>query len=218
MRQSLSVSGVGIGSRKARWKIEAPVVIKDINGEMTRGDFAVAAAPQSNLPALLGLLSIESKRGLIDTFSGPPKLYFCGPGGCEIVLSPGSRMFLLAGAPSGHLILPTSEFEAQRHGRRQTDRENACRSLALRRCIYARTSIARTTLVGHILRRRPNTKTAMEYPFRENALGFGSKACYDGPPTSPKPAPLNDPTKGFDQSPPIRPHHHQPRRQTRRQD
>ena len=38
-------------------------------------------------------------------------MYLCGPGGYEIKLSPGSRTFPLCTAPSGHLILPKSEFD-----------------------------------------------------------------------------------------------------------
>ena len=55
-------------------------------------------------------MSIKNHRGLIDTFSDPPVIYFCGPGGYKLTESPGTRKVPLATAPSGHLLMPMSDF------------------------------------------------------------------------------------------------------------
>ena len=62
----------------------------------------------SPIPALWGLRSLQEHRALIDTFNN--KLIEVGPGGYELKLSPGSIIHNLIRAPSGHLILPITEY------------------------------------------------------------------------------------------------------------
>ena len=62
----------------------------------------------SDLPALLGVTSIEQRRGVIDTHTR--RLIYPGPGGIQYTLSPGSQVFKLEKAISGHLLLPCSEW------------------------------------------------------------------------------------------------------------
>ena len=110
MKQPISVSGVGKGSQTVDWEVTLPVAITHLDEGTKLDDFLTPVIPNSPVPGLLGLRSVQSKRGIIDTFSDPPKMYFCGPGGYEIKLSPGSSTLPLYAAPSGHLILPMSEF------------------------------------------------------------------------------------------------------------
>jgi hypothetical protein len=114
MKENLNVSGVGNGSQRVEWQLTVPVAITELNHGTLLDDFTVPIIPNSDVPGLWGLDSISAKRGLVDTFSDPPKMYLCGPGGYKVELSPGSRTYELARAPSGHLILPTSEFDKVR--------------------------------------------------------------------------------------------------------
>ena len=111
MNKSMSVSGVGKGAQSVEWEVTLPIAVTDSDDRTLLDDFTSPVIPDSDVPGLLGLCTIQRLRGLIDTFNDPPKLYCCGPGGYEIKLSPGSREFPLFGAPSGHMILPTSEFD-----------------------------------------------------------------------------------------------------------
>ena len=109
--KSMSVSGVGKGAQSVEWEVTLPIAVTDDRGDTRLDDFKTPVIPDSDVPGLLGLQSVQRLRGVIDTFENPPKLYCCGPGGYEIKLSPGSRTYPLYPAPSGHLILPTSEFD-----------------------------------------------------------------------------------------------------------
>eukprot|EP00974_Lingulodinium_polyedra_P060530 5835685-Lingulodinium_polyedra.AAC.1 len=49
-----------------------------------------------------------AKRAVIDIVNR--KLYLCGPGDIKVELPPGSQTFQLEQSPSGHLLLPVSDF------------------------------------------------------------------------------------------------------------
>ena len=110
LSKPLSVSGVGKGAQQVEWEVTLPIAVTDEDEHTTLDDYSTPVIPDSDVPGLLGLESIQKLRGVIDTYSNPPKLYCCGPGDYDIKLSPGSKTFPLFPAPSGHLILPTSEF------------------------------------------------------------------------------------------------------------
>ena len=65
---------------------------------------------------------MSQNRAIIDTSTSNPRLIFPGPGGVEITLSPGSESFELVQAPSGHLILPISDYAAAIRDARKRDR------------------------------------------------------------------------------------------------
>ena len=111
LTKAMSVSGVGKGAQTVEWEVNLPIAITDHDNNTTLHDFTTPVIPDSDVPGLLGLQSVQRLRGVIDTFSDPPRMFCCGPGGYEIKLSPGSSTFPLFAAPSGHLILPTSEFD-----------------------------------------------------------------------------------------------------------
>ena len=65
----------------------------------------------SDLPGLLGLQSMRDHRVVLDLQK--LKIYFVGPGDYDLdkALSPGTVSFELEVAPSGHLLLPCSNFD-----------------------------------------------------------------------------------------------------------
>ena len=66
-----------------------------------------------DLPALLGLKSMSEKNAILEMTPGKESLIFPGPGGYEIKLAPGYTKIPLQRAPSGHLCIPTGNFNAQ---------------------------------------------------------------------------------------------------------
>jgi len=108
MLKPLEVEGVGTGSNRADDVIKVPICLP--NGET--GHYESACIKDSDLPALWGLVSLTSQRAVIDTIHN--KLFLCGPGGFKIMLSPGSRMFQLEKAETGHLLLPCTEWNRRK--------------------------------------------------------------------------------------------------------
>ena len=51
---------------------------------------------------------MAEKRAVLDTWN--EKLFLCGPGGYQLTLSPGTRVYKLRKAASGHLLLPCTQF------------------------------------------------------------------------------------------------------------
>ena len=101
-----SVEGVGSGSSQISHKAKVPVCTTD----GTQGIFESAVVEDSDLPALMGLETLEKNRALIDVSNR--KLIYVGPGGYELKLNPGSVAMSLEKVPSGHLLLPSAEWAA----------------------------------------------------------------------------------------------------------
>jgi len=99
------VEGVGAGS--SRITHTATVPIRTANG--IDGTFIASIVQNSELPALLGLESLENNNALIDVANR--RLVYVGKGGYELKLSPGSIVMQLEKVPSGHLLLPASEWK-----------------------------------------------------------------------------------------------------------
>ena len=106
---------MGAGAQQCTESMKVAVALSD--GSL--GTYEAPIVPNSPIPGLLGLLSLTEKRSLIDTYS--KKIYFVGPGGYKIQLSPGSRALDLENSPSGHLLLPVTEFESVRSSRSDTN-------------------------------------------------------------------------------------------------
>jgi hypothetical protein len=77
-----------------------------------RVEAPICSGSGSNLPGLLGLRTIEEKRGVIETTCGQAFLTFPGPGGYRIVWEPGALHLPLSKAPSGHLCIELDHFNA----------------------------------------------------------------------------------------------------------
>ena len=100
LKKMLSVEGVGQKANEASDEMILPICLEDAS----TGTFQSAVIPESELPALLGLKSLSKFKSLIDTHN--KQLIFVGPGGYSLKLSPGSKVFKLHSAPTGHLMLP----------------------------------------------------------------------------------------------------------------
>jgi len=98
------VEGVGSGSSEITRKARVPICLSS----GVQAVYEASVVDGSELPALLGLQSLESRHAIIDT--GHQRLVFPGPGGFELRLSPGSISLTLERANSGHLLLPSSEW------------------------------------------------------------------------------------------------------------
>ena len=101
-----SVEGVGTGSSKITKRSIVPVCLS--NG--LQGTFESSVIEDSELPALMGLETLERNRAIIDVAN--KRLIYVGAGGYELKLSPGSVTMLLEKVPSGHLLLPSAEWSA----------------------------------------------------------------------------------------------------------
>ena len=103
-RPAQSVEGVGSGSSTIDKQAKVPVCLA--NGKV--GVFETAVVSNSELPALLGLEGLERNKALIDIQG--KRLIYVGKGGYELHLSPGSITMQLEKVPSGHLLLPATEW------------------------------------------------------------------------------------------------------------
>ena len=130
LTQTMSVSGVGQGAQAVEWEVTLPITMttrRRDEEETELSKFTTPIIPNSKVPGLLGLRTIQKMRGLIDTFSEPPLMMFCGPGNYRLELPAGSKTIPLARAPSGHLIMPTSDFDRLDKNPERRPREQALR-------------------------------------------------------------------------------------------
>jgi hypothetical protein len=104
-RATQSVEGVGSGASTIDKHAKIPICLASGN----LGTFETAVVSGSDLPALMGLEGLERNRALIDVYG--KRLIYIGHGGYELRLSPGSLSMQLEKVPSGHLLLPASEWD-----------------------------------------------------------------------------------------------------------
>ena len=98
------VGGVGAKPQTCHHKTRHRIGLDD----GSTGSYEAPVIPDSDVPALMGLEALERHRSLIDTYMR--KLILVGPGGYRLQLSPGSKVFDLEKANTGHLMLPCSNF------------------------------------------------------------------------------------------------------------
>jgi hypothetical protein len=105
LENAISVQGVGNGSNEAQQEAQVPIAL----GTNQIGTFRTPVLPESDLPALWGLVSLEKLKAIIDV--GSRRLVIPGPGGFKMVMSPGSKSYPLEKSPTGHLLLSCCEWE-----------------------------------------------------------------------------------------------------------
>ena len=105
MKRMLSVEGVGKEANTTSDEVTLPICLED----GATGTYTAPVIPSSPLPALLGLNTISKLKGLIDTHN--KQIIFVGPGGYKLQLSPGSKLYKLHSAPTGHLMLPCQSWK-----------------------------------------------------------------------------------------------------------
>ena len=110
-QQPLKVSGVGNGTQECHFDCSLPVALRQTDNGQVGGHLTIPAVHRSKLPGLLGLTTLKKNRAILDL--NTLKLYFCGPGHYDLCgqLPKGTESFQLEAAPSGHLVLPCSEFQ-----------------------------------------------------------------------------------------------------------
>jgi len=109
MPKPINVHGVG----------KTPQLVKDqvlMPGQLENGNFLhykTPMVPNSEIPALFGITSMEQNDVIIDTRTCERKMYF----GKTTTITPGpdTQTLQLYPAESGHLMLPISRFKRQSH-------------------------------------------------------------------------------------------------------
>jgi hypothetical protein len=104
LEKSFSVGGVGKGSEEVITRSTVPIAT-----EAGVGSFTSNVVNGSEIPGLLGLNPLKDHNALIDTKTG--KVVLVGEGGYKLQLSPGSRVIQCQLAPTGHLMMPISEWQ-----------------------------------------------------------------------------------------------------------
>jgi hypothetical protein len=88
-----------------------PIELRTIDGKTIPGIFkAPTINGQHSLPALLGLKTLMERRAIMDFTT--MQISFTGPGEPKIDYSPGTDIFKMFQAPSGHLMIPCCEYQA----------------------------------------------------------------------------------------------------------
>ena len=107
------MSGVGNGTQECHFDCSLPVALRQSENEQVGGNLTIPAVHRSKLPGLLGLTTLRKNRAILDL--NTLKLYFCGPGCYDLSgqLPKSTESLQLEVAPSGHLVLPCSEFRSE---------------------------------------------------------------------------------------------------------
>ena len=100
-----SIEGVGKGTNTVSEMIKSPIALQ--NGQIA--EYHASVIPNSECPGLLGLQPMRKQRVLLDLFN--ERYISVGPGGYELKLSPGSVSLPTEFAPTGHLMLPISNWQ-----------------------------------------------------------------------------------------------------------
>ena len=104
MTDTLVVEGVGAGSQSCTERAHVPMALE--TGD--QATFSTPIIPNSDVPALLGMKTLEAKRAVIDVTGR--KLYLLGPGDWKPQLPTGTIELNLEKSESGHLMLPITEL------------------------------------------------------------------------------------------------------------
>ena len=109
----LSVMGVGNGNQTCTHDCTLPIAMsRESDTTVTRSSTTPVVA-ESELPGLLGFKTMMNNRAVLDTVN--LQLHICGPADINLTLPPGTKSFQLEISPSGHLVLPCTNFENIQH-------------------------------------------------------------------------------------------------------
>ena len=113
LRSPLYVAGVGNGSQIANWELNIPIATTNRDGTTAQHSMRAPAVEGEGreLPALLGLRSMQANNAVMAMGTEHKRLTFPGPGGFEITWAPGAVHFDLESAPSGHLLIPVDNYD-----------------------------------------------------------------------------------------------------------
>ena len=112
-KHQLNVNGVGAGSAPCNEMASIPIAVayEESPGKLDEYRTNIATGSGSDLPAILGLASMQDKDTVIVLRKGKEFLAFPGPGGYKVEWSPGTQLLPMTSAPSGHLVVPCDRFE-----------------------------------------------------------------------------------------------------------
>ena len=112
------VRGVGTNPSPTSMVAQVPIAVPGLG----QGTYTGPVLDNSDVPALLGLRTMEKRHAILDLRTNKRHLYFAeNADDLEIKIRPNAKGALrlqLEQAPSGHLLLPCSEFglaKAQHH-------------------------------------------------------------------------------------------------------
>ena len=109
-KKPMTVGGVGHGTQSCAWDCMLPIAPCRADGSYCEATFEAPTIEGSECPALWGLRSLIEHRAILDCAGRV--LHLQGPTGeAEITLPPGSESYQLEQSPSGHLLLPVSDYK-----------------------------------------------------------------------------------------------------------
>ena len=113
LRTPLYVAGVGNGSQIANWELNIPIATTNRDGTTAQHSMRAPAVEGEGreLPALLGLRSMQANNAVMAMGTEHKRLTFPGPGGFEITWAPGAVHFDLESAPSGRPLIPVDDYD-----------------------------------------------------------------------------------------------------------
>ena len=113
-RNRLKVNGVGEGSAPCDTTGVFPIACS-YDGKVQEDTYAanIAGGCGADLPAILGLDSIQSKKSIVLFEQGHETLIMPGNGPYKVVLSPGAKIMSMEKTISGHLAIPCGEWDAR---------------------------------------------------------------------------------------------------------
>ena len=114
----IGIAGVGNGANLIKYNFDGPIAIPSEDGTSRLFNLSagIVEAPGEELPGLLGMDVLRSRRAIMDI--GNKRLIFPGEGEVEITLPPGSFVTPLLEAPSGHMVMIIDAYKhlEQREG------------------------------------------------------------------------------------------------------
>ena len=106
--QGKHVSGVGNDTQTSDERITVPIGLEDTKGNKPLSTYSVAVVRNSDLPALLGINSLEEMSAVVRCRTG--EMLFLHDEGCD-VKPKGNHVYLqMKKASSGHWFLPVGRF------------------------------------------------------------------------------------------------------------
>ena len=108
LSQPKHVSGVGNGSQRVEEKVTVPIGLEDKTGSKHLTNFRAAVVRGSDLPALLGINSLEKMNAVIKCGTG--EIWFMDERGCDIKPRGKHLHLQMQKGSSGHWFLPVGRF------------------------------------------------------------------------------------------------------------
>lgn len=90
-----------------------PIAMSRENDTTVTGSFTTPVVAESELPGFSGFKAMRNNGAVLDLVN--LQLHVCGPADFNLTLPPGAKSFQLEISPSGHFVLPCTNFENIQH-------------------------------------------------------------------------------------------------------